>query len=144
MEWDAFCCLQQRYSYFEPVQGADFGNQMVLTPELMELCNKLKIGIMAYSPLLGGFYSSKGKELPFQYKSKTNELKFSRLQELSAKMNIKENALVLAWMIHHSPPVIPVSAAGSVTQLKENLESLNIRLSTDQVDYLNLKTRVPD
>jgi aryl-alcohol dehydrogenase-like predicted oxidoreductase len=44
---------------------------------------------------------------------------------------------VLAWMLHSDPPVIPVSAAGTVEQLDEQLAALDLVLDDDIMRRLN-------
>ncbi|MEL7587528.1 MAG: aldo/keto reductase [Prolixibacteraceae bacterium] len=135
--WEGFACIQQRHTYLKPVPGADFGTQLLLTPEIHDFCMKENLGIMAYSPLLGGVYSRDDRPVPVQYQSPVNEYRMKVLKEVAHESNVSPNAIVLAWMMQSSPGVIPVVAGSSVEQLKENLQALHVRLSAQQMVRLN-------
>ncbi len=50
---------------------------------------------------------------------------------------ISANQVVLAWMVQSDPCVIPLVAASTVEQMRENLGALEIGLSADQMALLN-------
>jgi aryl-alcohol dehydrogenase-like predicted oxidoreductase len=135
--WEGFVCIQQRHTCLEPVLRANFGTQILLTPENQDFCTRKNIGIMAYSPLLGGVYSRDDRSIPVPYQSAVNELRLKALKEVAHKQNVSPNAVVLAWMMQSSPRVIPVVAGSSVEQLRENLQALQVRLSKQQIEKLN-------
>lgn len=135
--WEGFCCLQQRHSYLEPSLRADFGNQLVLTPELIDYCREQQLAMMAYSPLLGGIYGGKDRELPPQYRSLDSEQKLLRLEILSRKKEAGSNQLVLAWMLHSSPMVLPLITGSNEEQIVENLDAANLKLTKEDMDLLN-------
>jgi aryl-alcohol dehydrogenase-like predicted oxidoreductase len=135
--WEGFVSLQQRFSYFEPGLGAKFGQQVLLTPEIQELCARKNITIMVYSPLLGGLYTKHDQSLPPEYDSAINKFRRSRLLAIAQELNISANAVVLAWMIQHSPAMVPVMGVSSSAQLMENMGATCINLSDDQIKQLN-------
>jgi aryl-alcohol dehydrogenase-like predicted oxidoreductase len=135
--WEGFCCLQQRHTFLEPVLRANFGTQLVLTPEILEFSAKKKITIMAYSPLLGGVYVKDNLPLPVQYQTTGNDLKLKILKGIANELKVSPNAVVLAWMIQDSPRIIPIVAGSSVSQLEENLQALTVTLSKDHLEQLN-------
>ena len=135
--WEGFCCLQQRHTYLEPSLRADFGNQLVLTPDLTDYCRDHELGIMAYSPLLGGIYGRNDRELPPQYRSLDSEQKLSRLETLSRKKDAGPNQLVLAWMLHSSPIVLPLITGSNEKQICENLDAAGITLTNEEMNFLN-------
>ncbi|MBL7162033.1 MAG: aldo/keto reductase [Anaerolineales bacterium] len=47
------------------------------------------------------------------------------------------NQIVLAWMVQGDPPIIPLVAASTPEQMKENLAALNLILSEDQIAQLS-------
>ena len=136
-DWEEFCCLQQRHTYVEPSIRADFGNQQVLTPGVADLCKERQISLMAYSPLLGGMYGKNEAALPVQYQSLANEQKMTSLRALTTKTPFTANQLVLSWMLHSSPKVIPMVSGSNEKQLKENLEAASISLSSEDMDLLD-------
>lgn len=134
--WEGYCCLQQRHTYLDPVSRADFSNQQFLSPEIEDLCATKNISIIAYSPLLKGFYSSKNESLPVQYQSTLNEQRLANLKNASLETGLSLNQLVLAWMINSRPQVIPLLGCSNTDQLLENLEGIS---STPPKDILNTK-----
>ena len=136
-DWEGFCCLQQRHTYVEPSIRADFGNQQVLTPGVVDLCRERQISLMAYSPLLGGIYGKHEAALPIQYQSLANEQKMAALSALTSKTPFTANQLVLSWMLHSSPQVIPLVTGSNEKQLIENLEAASIRLTSEDMDLLD-------
>lgn len=141
--WEGFCCLQQRHSYLQPSLDADFGTQLLLTPEIKQLCTTKNITIMAYSPLLGGAYTDNSKAISPYYESKSSETKKAVLQQTALEQNVSPNAVVLAWMLQSEPSVIPIVAASNLKQLSENLEVITFRLSNQQMILLNQTAAKP-
>ena len=135
--WEGFTCIQQRHTYLEPLMRANFGTQLLLTPELLEFCGKKNLGIMAYSPLLGGAYVRNDLPVPDQYQNWTTEYRIAKLKVVAAELVVSPNAIVLAWMMQSSPGVIPLVSGSSVAQLKENMQALAVRLSEKQLKLLN-------
>jgi aryl-alcohol dehydrogenase-like predicted oxidoreductase len=142
--WEGFCCIQQRHTYLEPMLRANFGTQLLLTPELQDYCTSKNLTIMAYSPLLGGVYSRKDRVLPVQYISPINDIHLAKLNEVAEELNVSPNAVVLAWMVQDSPPVIPMVTGSCIAQLEENLEALTIQLSEEQLERLNQEVVQPN
>lgn len=141
--WEGFSCLQQRYSYLQPTLDADFGTQNLLTREIIELCKFKNISIMAYSPLLSGFYSDNSKTISPFYESKSSDVKLKAIQSIARELNVSANAVVLAWMLQSSPIVIPVLAASSVSQFRENMQVLDFQLFDSQKELLNQSVEKP-
>jgi aryl-alcohol dehydrogenase-like predicted oxidoreductase len=135
--WEGYCCLQQRHTYLEPTVRAGFGNQSVLTPEIVDLCSKRELTIMAYTPLLRGIYGKEGSEIPPQYQSLASSQKLDSLRELASKTGHSNNQLVLSWMLHSNPVVIPLVTGSNEQQLTENLEAASINLSEEDMGLLD-------
>ena len=138
--WEGFSCVQQRHTYLEPLLRTDFGNQLLLTPELEQYCLQKQLSIIAYSPLLGGAYAQQEGQVPEKYKSSSATFQINQLHEVAEELKVTANAVVLAWMIQCSPAVIPLVTASSVSHLTENLQALTIRLSDNQMTKLNAYT----
>ena len=142
--WEGFCCLQQRHTYLEPGLWSNFGTQLLLTPEIRELCKTKNIRLMAYSPLLGGAYVRNDRSVPVHYQSKVNEFRLAKLREVAEELNVSPNAVVLAWMMQSSPPVVPMVTGSSVAQLEENFEALAFTLTKEQLERLNQEIVQPN
>jgi aryl-alcohol dehydrogenase-like predicted oxidoreductase len=46
--------------------------------------------------------------------------------------------VVLAWMLHSRPPVLPLIGASTPDQLQKNIDVLQITLSPEQMERLNI------
>jgi aryl-alcohol dehydrogenase-like predicted oxidoreductase len=135
--WEGFSSIQQQHTYLEPLLRTPFGNQVILTPEMENYCAVRNITLIAYSPLLGGAYSDTDKALPVQYQNPDSGFKLKILKQIAGELQVSANAVVLAWMMQSSPPVIPLVSGSSLNQLKENLLVLSFTLSQVQLDRLN-------
>jgi aryl-alcohol dehydrogenase-like predicted oxidoreductase len=135
--WEGFCCLQQRHTLLDSGLRAHFGSQLVLTPEIQEFCKEKNITLMAYSPLLSGAYVRSDVPIPVQYQSSINDKRLEVLKGIASDLNTSVNAIVLAWMMQSSPLVIPVVGGSSVAQMEENLSSLSLILTGEQMNHLN-------
>ena len=142
--WEGFCCIQQRHTYLEPNLRADFGTQLLLTPEMQDYCTASGITIMAYSPLLNGAYIREDRPLTSHYQSYNTNLKLALLKKVSSTLGISPNAVVLAWMIQNSPQVVPLVTGSTQAQLDENLQALSVQLTEEQLNNLNQLIVTPD
>jgi aryl-alcohol dehydrogenase-like predicted oxidoreductase len=50
--------------------------------------------------------------------------------------------VALAWLRHQTVPVIPIIGARKVSQLQDNLASLDLELSDEQLKSLNAASRI--
>ena len=136
--WEGFTCIQQQHTYLEPLMRENFGNQLLLTPELEGFCIRKNLSMIAYSPLLGGAYVQNSRPIMAQYQNSSTAFRIAKLQAVAQELKVSPNAVVLAWMIQGTPQVIPLVAGSSVAQLEENLQALSFRLSDEQMLQLNL------
>lgn len=132
-----YCCVQQRHSYLRPKPGARFDPQVVANEELFDFCRSTRMSLLAYSPLLGGFYNRDDKCLPPQYVGPDTYGRLAVLREVAAELNATAGQIVLAWLCRENPPVIPVMGASTVSQLKENVASLNIDITPGHIERLS-------
>ena len=134
---ESFTCLQQRHTYLEPGLRANFGSQLLLSPEIEQYCLSQNITIMAYSPLLGGAYVNSDKPIPIQYQSAANDFRLKNLKKLARELQVSPNAVVLRWMMQGSPLVIPMMTGSKISQVEENMEALSFNLIDKQLALLN-------
>jgi len=134
--WAGYSCLQQRHTYMEPSSRAEFNNQEFLSPEIEDLCLRKGLSIIAYSPLLGGFYSRMEAPLPALYQNALNEERLLSLRNTCSETGLSPTQLVLAWMVSHSPAIIPLLGCSSSSQLEENLVAVTTSLNPDVVQRL--------
>jgi aryl-alcohol dehydrogenase-like predicted oxidoreductase len=128
---------EQRYSYIRPRPAASFAPQIAANDDLLDYCRNRGITMLAYSPLLGGAYTRAGRSFPEQYLGPDTDARLPALNAVAEEVGATANQVVYAWMLQSDPPVIPLVAASTVEQMRENLGALEIELSADQMARLN-------
>ena len=131
----AYGCIQQRYTYLHPVPGTNCAPQVLANEDLLDYCQATGLTLLAYSPLLGGAYDRPERMAAQPY---ITGRRLQVLQELAREKSVSCSQLVLAWMMHSTPAIIPVMAASNLQQMNDNLQSLNIRLQPDELQHLHL------
>lgn len=136
--WTTYCCVQSRYSYLVPNRGGDFGNQVPATDELVDFWHQHQneITMLAYSPTLSGCYGRDDRPIPNQYNNPHNLVRMEIVQDIAHKRDINGNQVLLAWMAQSQPPVLPLISGSTQEQLKQNIRSLNIRLTDNEMNRL--------
>lgn len=142
--FEGYTCLQQRHTYLEPILRSNFGNQLLLTPELEEYCAKESITIMAYSPLLSGAYVNAERPITIQYQSASADIRMKRVAQLAEQLNVSPNAVVLRWMLQSTPQVLPLVTGSSIAQMEENLQAMSFSLKDEHMALLNKDINEPD
>lgn len=133
-----YCCIQQRYTYLHPCAGASFDPQISANDDLLDYCRAAQLPLLAYSPLLSGAYSRADREFPPQYANAADTpARLSMLKTVAGEVGATVNQVVLAWMLHSDPPVIPLIAASTRDQMQENLDALAVTLDADQMTRLH-------
>ena len=120
-----YVVLQQRFSYLQPVVGADFGTQLPLTPEQTDFCARHGVLLMAYSPLLGGLYEKPEIPVPVQYRSEHSDKLLELLRRRAVEWGYTPSQLVLGWMLALSPCVVPEVTASRLEHLEANLREVD-------------------
>ena len=131
-------CIQTRFSYLVPLAGADFGVQKAADAALETYCTEKRIQMLAYSPLLGGFYN-KGIHLPAQYglaDSPRVVQQLAVLRRIAEELHAVPTQIVLAWLTQRKNPIIPLIAAGNLQQLTENIQAAHITLLPQHIEEL--------
>lgn len=139
--WVEYCCVQQRFSYLRPKTGASFGNQVSANDDLLDYCRENgDVTLLAYSPLLGGSYTREDKPLPVQYRGPDSDARMAVLKQIATDEGTTPNQIIYNWMLQGTPRIIPLVAASTDEQLRENLGALDIRLSREQLELLTNTT----
>ncbi|MFW6062004.1 MAG: aldo/keto reductase, partial [Planctomycetota bacterium] len=132
--WEAYCCLQQRYSYLRPKPGAMFSAPAPMGAEHEELCRVRQIPVLAYSALIKGGYTRQDKDLRHQYVWADSDARLRALRGVAAEVEgATINKIVMAWLMRRSFPCIPLIGCSNPGQLAENLGALEVELSDEQV-----------
>jgi aryl-alcohol dehydrogenase-like predicted oxidoreductase len=145
-DWTQFTGLQIEYNLIERTVERD----------LVPMAKALNLGVLAWSPLahgiLSGKYHGDGKADGGRM---TNEGMKDLLPEeqraapiISAVKSVSEQVcrsmaqVALAWLRHQTVPVIPIIGARKVSQLQDNLASLDLELSAEQLKSLDGASRI--
>lgn len=133
-----YCCIQQRHSYLRPRPSAGFGVQVVADDELLDFCSaNPEVALLAYSPLLSGAYTVPDRAVPDQYLGADTDARLAALDHVARATGATVNQVVLAWLMATTPPAIPLIAASTEAQLDENLGTLALALTPDQLETLD-------
>ncbi|XP_059650925.1 probable aldo-keto reductase 2 [Cornus florida] len=118
--------------------------------EIIPTCRELGIGIVAYSPLGRGFFSSGPKlaenlsnedfrkYLPrFQAENLVqNKNIFERVCEMAARKQCTTSQLALAWVHHQGNDVCPIPGTTKIENLKQNIGALSVKLTPEEMAEL--------
>jgi aryl-alcohol dehydrogenase-like predicted oxidoreductase len=119
--------------------------------EIMTTCRELKVAMVPYSPLGRGFLTGKfsspdqfgekdyRKDIPlFQGKNFEANLNIVKeLEQIAASKNCKTSQIALAWLNAQGSDIFPIPGTKRRTYLKENIESLQIKLTVDELNKIN-------
>ena len=56
---------------------------------------------------------------------------------MAVELDVSPNTLILAWLRHSDPQVLPVIGASSIEQLEENLAATDVILEANHMAVLN-------
>jgi aryl-alcohol dehydrogenase-like predicted oxidoreductase len=138
-DWHEFCCVQQRHTYLRLRPGASFDPQLAANEDLLDYvrARKGEFALLAYSALLGGAYTRPDRPIPDQYVGPDSAARLATLRAVAQEIGATPNQVVLAWLLHGDPPVIPLIAVSTAEQMAENLGALEVKLSAGQMARLN-------
>lgn len=142
MGWASYIAVQQQYSYLRPKPGADCGVSVHADAELFDyLAANEDVTLLAYSPLLRGIYDDAAKRMAYYnwglFDCDDARTRLERLSVKAKELGVSNNQLVLAWLAHHQPKVVPVIGASDPAQLEQCLEALMLRLTAEDMGFLN-------
>ncbi len=144
--WTAFIGLQIEYSLIE----------RTVERELIPMAKASNVGVLAWSPLArgvlsgkyhgdgkadGGRMSKEGMKEFLPEEERTARI-ISALKSVSEQVGRSMAQVALAWLRHQTVPVIPIIGARQVSQLQDNLASLDLELSAEQLKSLDRASRI--
>ena len=148
--WSPFVGLQIEYSLTE----------RTVERELIPMAKALNIGVTAWSPLAGGVLSGKyhgsagagqageagrmSSEMmkDFLPEQQRTERVVSAVKAVAGEVGRSMAQVALAWLRYREVPVIPIIGARKLSQLQDNLASLELKLSAEQVKKLDEASRI--
>jgi aryl-alcohol dehydrogenase-like predicted oxidoreductase len=107
-----------------------------LTAEDIAWHQSTGLPVICYSPTANGYFGSGGERATSTYDNPTSRARLARLTELAEKLGATRNQIALAYLMCHGFPVIPVLGTSSAAHLKESISAKEIRLSSEQVRWL--------
>jgi len=144
--WTQFIGLQIEYSLVE----------RTVERELVPMAKALNLGVLAWSPLASGVLTGKYHD---EGKADGGRMSNAGMKEflpeeqraariISAVKSVSEQTgrsmaqVALAWLRYRAVPVIPIIGARKVSQLQDNLASLELVLSSEQLRSLDEASRI--
>ncbi len=149
--WVRFDCLQPEYSLL--VRSTEW--------ELLPLCIEEGIGVIAWSPLAGGWLSGKYRrgqppppdsragradrwdDLPEQRESERTWQIVDALREISGARGKTPSQVALNWLLQQPGVTASIIGARTTAQLEENLGSVGWALDADELSKLNAASDIP-
>jgi aryl-alcohol dehydrogenase-like predicted oxidoreductase len=139
--WSPFVGLQIEYSLIE----------RTVERELIPMAKALKIGVTAWSPLangvLTGKYHGQGSSEPgrmthdmmkgFLPERPQTDRIVATVKSVADETGRSMAQVALAWLRYRAVPVIPIIGARKLSQFEDNLASLGLTLSAEQVKALD-------
>jgi len=119
--------------------------------DIKTACRELGVAMIPYSPLGRGFLTGKlggpeqldeddyRKDIPlFQAENFAANMNIVKeLEKIAASKNCKASQIALAWLNAQGHDVFPIPGTKRRTYLEENIESLQVSLTTDDLDRIN-------
>ena len=148
--WSPFIGLQIEYSLIE----------RTVERELIPMAKALNLGVTAWSPLSNGVLTGKyHSPRSFEQSGETGRMSSDLLKEfmpeqqrtdrivaavktVSDEIGRSMAQVALAWLRYCPVPVIPIIGARKLSQLQDNLASLDLTLSSDQLKTLDEASRI--
>jgi len=148
--WSPFIGLQIEYSLIE----------RTVERELIPMAKALKIGLTAWSPLANGVLTGKyhghgasgqngetgrmNHEMMkgFGVERQQTDRVVAAVKSVSDETGRSMAQVALAWLRYRPAPVIPIIGARKLAQLQDNLASLDLTLSADQLKTLDEASRI--
>ena len=111
---------------------------------------------MVWSPLAGGLLSGKynrnkekdadGRRVNFDFPPVNRERAFDIIDELQPMATAKKTTiagLALAWLLHQPAVTTVIIGANKMEQLEDNLKSVDLKFSVDELEKLDKISRLP-
>jgi aryl-alcohol dehydrogenase-like predicted oxidoreductase len=113
------------------------------TNGILDACEELGIGLVAYSPLGKGFLTgAMGKDSKLAEKDfrsilprftpeamEKNQALIDRLSEIARDKEVTPAQIALAWLLAQKPWIVPIPGTTKLHRLEENLGAANVVLS---------------
>src|SRR5262245_15407213 len=125
--------------------------------EILPAIRELGIGFVAYSPLGRGFLTGQYKSIDDLAEDdwrrnyypliqgenlKRNLALVESVKEMARRKNAKPSQIALAWVLEQGKDIVPIPGTKRPTYLRENVASMSVHLTADDLDWLAQKIPV--
>jgi aryl-alcohol dehydrogenase-like predicted oxidoreductase len=119
-----------------------------IPPDLLAAADEFGVGIVAWSPLGGGFLTGTVTDVGdadfrrnaprFQGDNlAVNNDRYATVRRLAEGLAITPGQLALAWLLHQHPAVVPIPGSRTPAHIDENIEAARIDLHPDTLDQVD-------
>ena len=126
-----------------------------IDPALLTAARELGVGIVAWSPLGGGFLTgtvtSVGegdfrRNLPrFSAENlAANNDKYAPIRSIATELGLEPGQLALAWLLAQDGSVVPIPGSRTPAHIRENLEAARVVLHDDTLNGIDRALRTVD
>jgi aryl-alcohol dehydrogenase-like predicted oxidoreductase len=137
--WTSFVALQIEYSLIERTPERD----------LLPMAQAFEMAVTPWSPLGGGVLTGKYNQDDSQKSTSRGgqisdrSLKIAEVVvQVAAELGHSPSQVALAWLRSQSDAIIPIIGASKLSQFKDNLASIEVNLSPEQRQRLNLVSQI--
>mgnify|MGYP001193062618 CR=1 FL=1 len=147
--WAEYVGLQQHFSYFRPRPDSDLKRNAVMGlrggwgtegglrgQHLDYIRFNPDFRVVAYTPMLRGAYADPSRLEP-AYRTEDNDKRRAALEAVAGETGATPSQVVIAWLLHSTPAIIPLVAASTPAQLAENIAGAGLTLSAEQMAHLD-------
>jgi aryl-alcohol dehydrogenase-like predicted oxidoreductase len=145
--WEADRASTVRYECLQPKYNLVIRDEY--ERELEPLCRELEVGVIPYSSLASGFLSGKyrsGEPLPKTARASGVEKTYmngrgfrvlAAVETVAAATSATAAQVSLSWLAHRPGITAPIASATTVTQLKELVGAIELKLDAEQTAALD-------
>ncbi|MDP9463331.1 MAG: aldo/keto reductase [Actinomycetota bacterium] len=117
-------------------------------PELLAVAERHGIGVVAWSPLGGGFLTGTLAALDASdfrnnfprlsgVNLAVNNDRFAPIKTLAGELELTPSQLALAWLLHQHPAVVPIPGSRTAAHITENAAAASIPLSAETLERID-------
>ena len=147
---------RDRLARFETLQAYYSLAGRDLERELVPLMESERVGLLVWSPLAGGFLSGKfsrnqkgpegARRASFNFPPVNEERAYAVLDvlgEIAKAREVSVARLALAWLLHRPFTTSVIIGARNDAQLKDNLAAADVKLTSDELQRIDVASALP-